>query len=303
MESNTDNPLVTIVIPAYNTADYILEAIDSVLRQTYAPIELIVVDDGSTDNTQALLDAHPGDFKRFRQDNAGQSAAMNFGWKEGSGPIMGYLSADDRLHPEAVATLVNSLARNPEAVLAYPDFCIINEHSQTVKTVTTPDYDPKLLIAHFRCLPGPGALFRREAWLAAGDWSTALRRIPDMEFFLRLCRQGPFQRVPESLADFRLHSASTTYTPATKDRAEEPLQVVTAFFRQKDMPGPLLRWRRQSTCHAMLLSGFMHGYSGRHLMFIRRMCKAFFIHPSVSTIKTMGGYVLTIFKSKAGMLT
>lgn len=79
------NPLVSLVIPAYNAEKYIMAAIDSILQQTYSPIELIVVNDGSTDKTEELLRQHQDKFKYFSQKNSGQSAAMNLGWKQSSG--------------------------------------------------------------------------------------------------------------------------------------------------------------------------------------------------------------------------
>jgi glycosyltransferase involved in cell wall biosynthesis len=157
-------PKVSIVIPTYNTERYILEALKSLEEQTYKNLEIIVVDDGSTDDTSKLLREHGGNCICYHQENAGQSAAMNFGWKQSTGTILGYLSADDRLHPDAIEKVVASMLDNPTAVLAYPDFCIIDENSNYVRTITPPEYNEELLVADFQCLPGPGALFHREAW-------------------------------------------------------------------------------------------------------------------------------------------
>src|SRR5579883_3105728 len=118
---------VSIVIPAYNAGSFLREAIDSVLGQSHEAVELIVVDDGSADETPAILDGYGNAFIRIRQPNRGQSAALNRGWEASSGSLLGYLSADDRLRPDAVAKLVEALRRTPKAVLAYPDFDLIDE--------------------------------------------------------------------------------------------------------------------------------------------------------------------------------
>lgn len=299
IKNGSIKPVVSIVIPAYNAGDYLLEAIESVINQTYPCVELIVVDDGSTDNTEALLSNHSGEFQYYRQENAGQSAAMNFGWQQSSGDILGYLSADDRLHPEAISSVVNDMLLNPDVVLAYPDFCLIDEHSNHLRDVKTLEYSQKLLIANFHCLPGPGALFQRKAWLAAGDWNITLRNIPDIDFFWRLSQQGPFLRVTQSLADFRIHSESTTYSQSTPERADEPIKVVTTFFEQQGISLQVREWKKSATANALMLSGFMHGYSGRYYTFIRRISKAAFISPSAVITKKMLSYLHGIFKKKS----
>lgn len=299
MVANSIMPKVSIVIPTYNTGRYVLDAIDSVLQQTYPNVELIVVDDGSSDNTPALIEQHSGNFIRFRQVNAGQSAAMNFGWQQSTGEILGYLSADDRLHTGAVEAIVAAMAKAPQAVLAYPDFCVIDEDSKYVRTVQTPDYDERLLIANFQCLPGPGALFRRSVWDKVGGWNTGLRNIPDMDFFLRLCQYGPFIRVGEPLSDFRIHSGSTTYNPCNAERSDEPLRVINSLYQTKGLSPSILSWKRKAIANAYMLSGFMHGFSGRYAMFVVRMAKAALLDPPSIISRKMVSYVLTIFSPKS----
>ncbi|MFF5867971.1 glycosyltransferase [Pseudomonas sp. NPDC012596] len=291
-------PKVSIIIPTYNTGQYVLDAIDSVLQQSYPNVELIVVDDGSTDQTPALLEKHPGNFTRYRQANAGQSAAMNFGWQQSSGELLGYLSADDRLHPGAIEAIVEAMAKAPQAVLAYPDFCVIDEDSKHVRTVQTPDYEERLLIANFQCLPGPGALFRRSVWEKVGGWNTGLRNIPDMDFFLRLCQYGPFLRVAKPLADFRIHSGSTTYNPCNAERSDEPLRVINSLYQTRGLSPSILGWKRKAVANALMLSGFMHGFSGRYAMFMARMAKAALLDPPSVISRKMVSYVLTICRPK-----
>lgn len=292
-------PKVTIVIPTYNTARYLLDAIDSVNKQTYQNIELIVVDDGSTDDTPNLLKNHPMQFTHFRQENAGQSAAMNFGWKQSTGDLLGYLSADDRLHPNAIETIVSRMASTPEAVLAYPDFFVIDEDSNYIRTITAPEYSEKLLIANFQCLPGPGALFKRSTWALVGDWNTGLKSIPDMDFFLRFCQHGPFIRVPEALADFRIHSGSTTYNPSTARRSDEPVTVIEDFYNTTDLPKKFLHWKKTAMANAYLLSGFMHGFSGRYHTGLKRMFQAATLSPSSICSRKMISYIIGIYKSRS----
>src|SRR5258705_5071646 len=128
-------PTVSIIIPSYNHADYLSQAIDSVLAQDYAAVELIVLDDGSTDATREVLERYKGRFYSETQANIGQAATLNKGWKIARGDILGKLSADDTLLPTAISEAVRALMDNPRALVAYPDFQLIDPDSAPVKNV------------------------------------------------------------------------------------------------------------------------------------------------------------------------
>src|SRR6185503_111739 len=99
-----ETPLVSIVIPAYNLGHYVGATIDSVLAQDYPRVELIVIDDGSKDDTREVLARYTGRMRWESQPNAGQVAAMNRGWGMASGEILSWIGADDLLLPDAVST-------------------------------------------------------------------------------------------------------------------------------------------------------------------------------------------------------
>jgi len=110
--------LVSIIIPAYNAAKWISRAIDSVLAQTYPHVEVIVVDDGSTDNTDSVCRSYKNQIRYLYQPNAGVSTARNRGIKCASGGFIGFLDADDVLLPEMVAELMRALYEFPMAQAA-----------------------------------------------------------------------------------------------------------------------------------------------------------------------------------------
>ncbi|RUU82831.1 MAG: glycosyltransferase [Mesorhizobium sp.] len=267
-------PQVSLVVPAYNAKDYIAETIESLLAQDYPNMDIIVVDDGSTDGTSDLVSNYGPKIKLHRQVNAGQSAAMTTGWAMSTGDILGYLSADDRLRPTAVRRCVEELSARTDVVLVYPDFDIIDEHSTLRSTLQPPEFSRRALYAHLHCLPGPGAFFRREAYERAGYWREDLRQIPDLDFFLRLALEGNFYHVPEVLAEFRMHSASTTYRAVPFERGEEPQRMIETFFRRKDLPDELRKWERETRANANLLSAAIHGRSGRVAVAVQRLLGA-----------------------------
>src|SRR5690606_17750011 len=121
LSSLSSHPLVTVAIPAYNHGRFLAEAIESALAQSYPSVQVIVVDDGSTDQTGAVLERYRSRVLCISQANAGQSAAINRAWQQADGEILSYLSADDRLERDAVATAVDALRAEADVVMVYGD--------------------------------------------------------------------------------------------------------------------------------------------------------------------------------------
>src|SRR5919206_3917015 len=114
-------PLVSIVTPSYNQAAYLEETIRSVLEQRYEPLEYVVVDDGSTDGSVEVAKRYADRLTLIRQENSGQPAAINRGFGETRGELMGYLNSDDTLLPGALDAMVAELQREPKTLLVYGD--------------------------------------------------------------------------------------------------------------------------------------------------------------------------------------
>jgi glycosyltransferase involved in cell wall biosynthesis len=241
----TASPLVSVVIPTWNAARFLGEAIDSVLAQDYPRVELIVVDDGSTDGTQALLADYGARFARVAQPNQGQSAALNRGWAQARGDILSYLGADDRLHPAAVRRAVETLAAHTDCVMSYGDYELMDERSQRLRRVETPPYDYARMLADLVCAPGPGVFIHRAAHEAAGPWDSALHQFPDLDYWLRLGLVGPFRRIPEVLASFRVHEASQSFA-ADPARVDELMRVVRGIYDSGRLPSSLAGRRAAS---------------------------------------------------------
>ncbi len=122
------NPLVSVVIPAFNSAEFIIEAINSVLEQTYQPIEIIIVDDGSQDNTVELIKStFKNDVRLFRQQNSGPSASRNHGVRESSGKYVAFLDADDIWLPDKIANQLAVMEDNPDIGLLCGNMIDFNE--------------------------------------------------------------------------------------------------------------------------------------------------------------------------------
>lgn len=286
-------PLVSVVVPAYNHGRFIAEAVESILSQDYPRIEVIVVDDGSSDDTEAVLAPYRARIACESQRNAGQSAALNRGWRASRGEILAYLSADDALRPRAVRTAVEALAARPDAALVYGNFELMDDSSRSYRVVTVDHCDLPGMIAQFTTLAGPGAFFRREAFERAGEWDVKLRQNPDADFLFRLGLQGTFVHVPHVMAAFRVHVGSQTYQAPSLDRAEEPLTIVRRFFARPDLPDAVRKRRRASFASAHALAARQHLRAGRWAAFLRHAGAAVREHPptvaSMRTARLWGG--------------
>jgi glycosyltransferase involved in cell wall biosynthesis len=196
-------PLVTVIIGAYNAARYLGEAIDSVLAQTHPRIELIVVDDGSTDGTGAVAEAYGPPVRCIRQENGGMAAARNRAVPEARGSYLAFLDADDRFPPDKL--------RQQLAVFeAQPDLDVVYGH---VTEFLSPDLDEgarALLRAPAHDVPWPTPnlmLVKRESFLRVGLFSTDLKVGIGVDWHARANELGLRSAVPPILAlERRLHA-------------------------------------------------------------------------------------------------
>lgn len=129
--------LVSIIIPTYNNVDTICQAVDSCINQTYKNIEIIVIDDGSTDNTKKVLNKYLSDerFKYIYQENQERSAARNHGLDIAKGEYIQFLDSDDRLYPSKIEKQVNFLDSNPEYFLVYCGVEYIDKNGKCINTL------------------------------------------------------------------------------------------------------------------------------------------------------------------------
>lgn len=262
MSSNV--PLVSIVIPAYNHASYLDHAIQSILRQDYPHIELIVLDDGSTDNSREVLEKYGNRFYWETQSNMGQANTLNKGWAMSKGEILSYISADDVLLPQATSRSVRCLNQNPDAVLTYCDFNLITPDSRVVRRIRTPAFDYGEMLAKVKCPPGPGAFFTRAAFEATGPWDSSLRAMLDYDYWLRLGLNGRFVKIPEALALYRVHHNSQTFAGYSEAQAFEPVLILSRFFAGNKVPEPLRPLRAQALSNAHLICAQLNYRAGRY---------------------------------------
>lgn len=211
--------LVSVIVPAYNAAATIGETLLSIRRQTHRNLEIIVVDDGSTDATRAVAQAHAaqdGRIKLVSQRNAGVAAARNAGLAAATGLLVAPVDADDLWRPEKIALQVAMLAeRGPRTSLVYAWYALIDDESR-VRGVARPREEGNVLpVLCTRNIVGHGSspLMWRKDVLSVGGYDTALRAqgaqgCEDWKLYLALARLGAFAVVPAVLIGYRQGQAS-----------------------------------------------------------------------------------------------
>lgn len=272
-------PRVTLVVPSFNHGRFVGIAVDSLLAQTYDALEVIVIDDGSTDDSRKVLQGYESQVHVVFQENAGQARTLNRGWALGRGEFVGYLSADDLLYPNAVERLVAALDAEPEAVVVYPDFDLVDSRGHVLRRVKAPQATPHDTLARLVCAPGPGALVRRNVLELVGGWDPAYRQMPDLEFWMRATTVGRLRHVPERLAAFRVHETSQSFSAVPAARADEALRAVDAFYAGHS--GYPLGWSRRARAAARMKSGLFHFRSGRPGVGLRRLGQSITARPAL----------------------
>lgn len=206
-----DLSLVSVIIPCYKQAHYLDQAIRSVLAQTYGRYEIIVVDDGSPDNTSVVA-ARYADVRCIRQPNLGLSAARNTGLRASKGEYVVFLDADDRLLPEALETGVKSLRAFPRCALVY-GFCELIDHKGAPlptppQTVVKQNSYRALLEGNYIWTPG-AAMFRRSIFSQLiGFDESLIMGCEDWDVYLRVAKASSIHCHGTVTLQYRKHRAS-----------------------------------------------------------------------------------------------
>lgn len=211
-QSDLDIPLVSVIIPCYKQAHYLGEAIESVLAQSYSHHEIIVVDDGSPDNTAEVAAKYPG-VRYVRQKNQGLSGARNTGIRESKGKYLVFLDADDRLVPDALQLGVNCLHVHPKCAFVSGHHRYINGDGSLRNEYPPEPIDSDHYLALLqRNYIGMHAtvMYQRYVFGSVGEFNTTLKSAEDYDLYLRIARQYPIFRHDEMVAEYRWHDSNMT---------------------------------------------------------------------------------------------
>jgi len=210
---------VSVIIPTYNNVDMVVNAIDSVLAQTYKEFEIIVVDDGSTDNTKEVVQSYGDSVKYVYQENSHISAARNRGFSVSKGKYIAQLDADDLWLPEKLEKQIAMFEKYPKAGMVYCDSYICDygeEHrrDQIFSKLYVPQANGHVFEYFFKTNPmcTSSALISRDIWEQLGGLDTNMRGGQDTEFFMRISYYSPVYACHQPLMIYRRHGKNTSST-------------------------------------------------------------------------------------------
>jgi glycosyltransferase involved in cell wall biosynthesis len=208
------NPLVSIITPSYNQAEYLETAIQSVLSQSYSRIEYLVIDGGSTDGSTQIIEKHANQIAYWASEpDAGQADAINKGLRKASGQIVGWLNSDDVYLPDAIEQAVAAFGGHPEAGMVYADGIMVDRDLKILDYHLYPQIDVTDLLC-FEVILQPAVFMRRQVLEEVGYLDPAYNLILDHELWVRMASHSPLFHVPAFWALERTHIQAKTIAQA-----------------------------------------------------------------------------------------
>jgi hypothetical protein len=251
----SSSTLVSVVVPVHNGARYLAEALDSVLAQTHRQLEILVVDDGSTDDTPAVVARYGERLRLLRHaDNRGPSAARNIGLRAARGPFVAFLDSDDRWLPEKLARQAAVLDARPDVGLVYTGWWHVDAErrrfGEPVIVRDEGDLFRKLVLGN---LVHPVAVMVRRSLLEqAGGFDDSIRYNEDWDLFLRLSLRGMrWAGIEEPLCEYRVHPEQATRH--AEQMLTDRLTILERTFADPALPADVAALRAEAFQEACLL--------------------------------------------------
>jgi glycosyltransferase involved in cell wall biosynthesis len=205
--SLAEQPLVSVVVPSFNQGKYIRATIDSILSQDYRPIQIVVMDGGSKDETVEVLKSYGsiGELEWVSERDRGPVDAVNKGFSRVRGALVGIQSSDDLYHPGAIRRVVAEFQVRPEAGLVYGDCSAIDATGTEISRVAQPPFSLLELLRFRIWTPQPSAFFRRELLDVLGGWDDRIPFTPDTDLWIRIALRCPVVKVDQFVGAVRKH--------------------------------------------------------------------------------------------------
>lgn len=274
------SPRVSVIIPTYNYAAFVCQAVDSALAQTHPAEEIIVVDDGSVDDTRTRLDSYGDRIRTIYQSNQGLSAARNTGIRAARGDWVAFLDSDDVWHPRKLEVQGHYLAGHPEVALlaaqALADYSgewpqLPGPEAAQVTAVTLDEIV-------FRSRFGPsGVVVRKDCFERVGLFDTSLRSAEDRDMWIRLASIYRVGRVELPLWWYRVHGQSMSNAAGRMEENER--RVLDKAFETLPCLAERRLLRRQALSYAAFAAAYTYGTAGMHLRSLTRLLRSLWLWP------------------------
>lgn len=235
-----DVPLVSVVIPSYNHAKYVVLAVESALAQSYPALEVIVVDDGSKDDTANALKRYAGRINYVYQENKGLPAARNTGIRLAKGEFIAFLDADDEWFANKIEKQMAVILKHPEVGLVSCGSVAIDPAGSVLWNNEAHNYTDKrvfleeLATGNNVTASGSGALVRRESFLKVGLFDETLTSSEDWDMWLRIAVQADIMFVEKTLSKRRVVPGSMSSAANAGKMLENEMKVLAKLFGQEN---------------------------------------------------------------------
>jgi len=225
------NPLVSIVTPSFNQAQFLEQTICSVLEQNYSSLEYLVVDGGSADGSVDIIRKYAGDLAWWvSEPDQGQGDAIRKGLARAGGKYIAWINSDDYYLPGAIEQAVAALEANPDWGMVYGNVLAVNETGEKINLL---EYQPYQLedLMQFQIIGQPAVFMRREVYERAGGISGSYHYLLDHHLWLRMAALAPMGYIPRTWAVARFHQAAKNTAMAARFASEA--QQIAAWMEQE----------------------------------------------------------------------
>lgn len=267
-------PEVSVIIPTYNSGRYVTEAVNSVLRQSFDDFEVIVIDDGSTDDTQSVMSRYGSPVRYIRQENSGVSRARNRGIEESRGRYVAFLDADDTWLPNKLEKQITAIRNQQSYRACYSAFLVVDSrltpldvnHSKRCSTALED------LLLYGNVVGTPGTVLCERALFDKGAFDPELSQCADWDMWVRLAVETDFLYLDEPLICYRQHDANMSRNAPLLE--QDSLLVLEKGFGMPDLPQSLCSRKQEALARNYMVLAGTYFQARRYSDFVRCATKS-----------------------------
>ena len=268
-------PEVSVIIPAYNSARYVTDAVDSVLAQTFKDFEVLVIDDGSTDDTESVMRRYGSQVRYIRQQNGGVSVARNRGIRESRGRYVAFLDADDTWYAHKLERQLAAIEKQADYRVCYSAFTVVDSDLMPLG-ITRSDRSASALddlltrgnVVGSICT----VICERSLLTEAGDFDSALSQCADWDMWVRLAAITDFLYLDEPLVTYRQHNSNMSRSAPLLEH--DSLLVLKKGFGRENLPASLRARRRAALARNYMVLAGSYFHSRQYTHFARCVARA-----------------------------
>lgn len=260
--------MISIIIPCYNAGNYIKKAIDSAINQTYQDFEIIIIDDGSTDNSKQVISQFSDSrIKYIYQENQGVSVARNKGIELSHGEFIAFLDADDIWHPEKLKIQLDFLEKNPDISFVYSNITMIEESTGAKFTKTFNNFKTQknliknLILTPFNTPSPCTVIVKKSCLFESGLFDPKIKNGEDLDLWLRIAMHSNFYCINKSLATAVRKQDGITRTMNPLDIIQNYTYILDKFFNETDKEKLYQKYKNKAFAFIYFNIGFHYFFT------------------------------------------